>query len=158
MYALRDAYSGRTPTKPLKNAMDIFWVILKLVLDLKTCRNSSCHNGRLKFGSLVILQWWLEIYPTLREEDKPLECTQLPGETIMVPSGWWHCVLNIGDSIAVTQNYVNSVNLELVCLDMAPGYHHRGIARAGRLALEEILQRTSKGVRDCQGINGATHK
>lgn len=76
----------------------------------------------------------------------------------MVPSGWWHCVLNIGDSIAVTQNYVNSVNLELVCLDMAPGYHHRGIARAGRLALEETLQRTSKGVRDCQGINGATHE
>lgn len=133
-------------------------MIMKLVLDLKNCRNSSCHNGILKFGSLVISQWWLEIYPTLREEDKPLECTQLPGETIMVPSGWWHCVLNIGDSIAVTQNYVNSVNLELVCLDMAPGYHHRGIARAGRLALEETLQRTSKGVRDCQGINGATHE
>lgn len=83
------------------------------------------------------MQWWLEVYPTLREEDKPFECTQQPGETISVPSGWWHCVLNIDDSIAVTQNYVNAVNLELVCLDMAPGFYHRGIARAGHLAIQE---------------------
>lgn len=94
--------------------------------------------------SIGHLQWWLEVYPTLREEDKPFECTQLPGETISVPSGWWHCVLNIDDSIAVTQNYVNSVNLELVCLDMAPGFYHRGIARAGHLAIQERQYRGAK--------------
>ncbi|KAH9328894.1 hypothetical protein KI387_001002, partial [Taxus chinensis] len=82
-------------------------------------------------------QWWLDIYPLLAEEDKPMECTQLPGETIFVPSGWWHCVLNLETSIAVTQNFVNDTNLEFVCLDLAPGYRHKGVARAGRLALEE---------------------
>lgn len=82
-------------------------------------------------------QWWLDFYPLLADEDKPIECTQLPGETIYVPTGWWHCVLNLETTIAVTQNYVNSKNFEYVCLDMAPGYQHKGVCRAGLLALSE---------------------
>ena len=85
------------------------------------------------------LQWWLDVYPALKEEDKPLECIQNPGETIFVPSGWWHCVLNLETSVAVTQNFVNSTNFELVCIDLTPGYHHRGVARAGKLALHEYM-------------------
>lgn len=81
------------------------------------------------------LQWWLDFYPLLADEDKPIECTQLPGETIYVPSGWWHCVLNLETTIAVTQNFVNPCNFEFVCLDMAPGYRHKGVCRAGLLAL-----------------------
>lgn len=79
----------------------------------------------------------MDFYPLLADEDKPIECTQLPGETIYVPTGWWHCVLNLETTIAVTQNYVNSKNFEFVCLDMAPGYQHKGVCRAGLLALEE---------------------
>eukprot|EP00850_Spirogloea_muscicola_P003748 SM000015S01248 [mRNA] locus=s15:802563:808955:+ [translate_table: standard] len=92
--------------------------------------------GEVDFDGPTSLQWWLEVYPCLRPEDRPLECTQVPGEVIFVPSGWWHCVLNLEDSVAVTQNYVNEANLEAVCRDMAPGFRHRGVARAGRLAEE----------------------
>ncbi len=53
-------------------------------------------------------------------------------------------MLNIDPSIAVTQNFVNTTNLELVCLDMAPGFHHRGVARAGRLAIAESVMSTAK--------------
>jgi hypothetical protein len=83
------------------------------------------------------LQWWLDIYPNLAEHEKPLECTQLPGETIFVPSGWWHCVLNLEATVAVTQNFVNHSNFEYVCLDMAPGYCHKGVCRAGLLAVPD---------------------
>ncbi|XP_049349579.1 F-box protein At1g78280 [Solanum verrucosum] len=96
------------------------------------------EDGDVNIDSPSSLQWWLDFYPLLAEEDKPIECTQLPGETIFVPSGWWHCVLNLETTVAVTQNFVNSKNFEFVCLDMAPGYRHKGVCRAGLLALDDI--------------------
>ncbi|KAJ7965736.1 F-box protein family [Quillaja saponaria] len=95
------------------------------------------EDGDVNIETPSSLQWWLDFYPLLADEDKPIECTQLPGETIYVPSGWWHCVLNLETTIAVTQNFVNSNNFEFVCLDMAPGYRHKGICRAGLLAFDE---------------------
>lgn len=94
-------------------------------------------DGDVNIDTPTSLQWWLDFYPLLADEEKPIECTQLPGETIYVPSGWWHCVLNLETTVAVTQNFVNFKNFEYVCLDMAPGYRHKGLCRAGLLALEE---------------------
>ncbi|KAL2504282.1 F-box protein [Abeliophyllum distichum] len=95
------------------------------------------EDGDVNIEGPSSLQWWLDFYPLLPDADKPIECTQLPGETIYVPSGWWHCVLNLETTIAVTQNFVNLKNFEYVCLDMAPGYRHKGVCRAGVLALDE---------------------
>ncbi len=39
-----------------------------------------------------------------------IECTQNAGEIIWVPSRWWHQVLNVTETIAVTQNLCNSSN------------------------------------------------
>ncbi|KAL3733117.1 hypothetical protein ACJRO7_022611 [Eucalyptus globulus] len=93
-------------------------------------------DGDVNVQNPSSLQWWLDFYPLLANEDKPIECTQLPGETIFIPSGWWHCVLNLETTVAVTQNFVNSKNFEFVCLDMAPGYRHKGVSRAGLLAVD----------------------
>ncbi|OWM79976.1 hypothetical protein CDL15_Pgr006280 [Punica granatum] len=95
------------------------------------------EDGDVNVETPSSLQWWLDFYPLLADEDKPIECTQLPGETIFVPSGWWHCVLNLETTVAVTQNFVNPKNFEFVCLDMAPGYRHKGVCRAGLLALDD---------------------
>lgn len=53
--------------------------------------------------------WFREHYP--REMAKPChEIIQYPGETIYVPAGWPHAVLNIGDGInvAITHNYATN--------------------------------------------------
>ncbi|XP_077249906.1 transferases, transferring glycosyl groups isoform X2 [Tasmannia lanceolata] len=95
------------------------------------------EDGDVNIETPSSLQWWLDVYPLLADHDKPLEFTQLPGETVFVPSGWWHCVLNLEVTLAVTQNFVNTSNFEFVCLDMAPGHHHKGVCRAGLLAIHE---------------------
>lgn len=69
-------------------------------------------------SGLTSLRWYLEIYPTLSEMEKPLEMIQNPGEVIYVPSGWWHMVLNIEATLAVTQNFVDSNNLSSFCHDL----------------------------------------
>jgi hypothetical protein len=67
--------------------------------------------------SMSSLKWFLTIYPQLSEIERPIEIIQYPGDTIIVPSGWWHCVLNLDNvNIAVTQNWTSSVTF-IECLE-----------------------------------------
>ena len=47
--------------------------------------------------------WWVQ------DADQVLQCIQRPGETMFIPAGYWHTVLNIKPSVAVTENFAPRV-------------------------------------------------
>jgi len=64
------------------------------------------------------IMYMKEIFPKLKEKYgnylKEMWFIQRPGELVFVPGGWWHVVVNIDDTIAITQNYCSFVNFEKV--------------------------------------------
>lgn len=59
-----------------------------------------------------IIEWFMNFYGARKNwKKKPIECICKAGEVIFVPNGWWHLVINLEESIAITQNYVSRRNL-----------------------------------------------
>lgn len=59
-----------------------------------------------------IMEWFMNFYDACKNwERRPVECICKAGEVVFVPNGWWHLVINLEDSIAITQNYVSRRNL-----------------------------------------------
>ncbi|CAD8159252.1 unnamed protein product [Paramecium octaurelia] len=67
----------------INNPIDYFSIIVPLV-------KKHCDSQNIKYYDFI----------------------QSEHETVYVPNGWWHAVLNIEDCVAVTQNYVCDQNLE----------------------------------------------
>lgn len=69
----------------------------------------------------TLSEWYIHYYKQVKsicKESQNMVAHKRPvvgvcraGEVIFVPSGWWHCVMNISESIAITQNFVDDYNL-----------------------------------------------
>ena len=64
------------------------------------------------------INYYADIVPRLIEEQgetfKVWDFIQEPMETIFLPGGWWHAVLNLEDSVAITQNFASPANFDRV--------------------------------------------
>lgn len=57
---------------------------------------------------ISVAEWFLGGFykQTLAERDDFLQAITYPGETMYVPAGWWHLVVNLEESLAMTGNFV----------------------------------------------------
>jgi histone arginine demethylase JMJD6 len=84
------------------------------------------------------VNYFVDHLPRLKAANPDLDMTlflQRPGETVFVPGGWWHAVLNLEDSIAITQNYCSSANFGRVWIRTKKG--RKKMAVKWRRLLEE---------------------
>ncbi len=62
----------------------------------------------------TLKEWYKKFYKECVQLGA-LEATVHAGDVVFVPPGWWHAVLNLGDfNVAITQNYVNWINIRQV--------------------------------------------
>ena len=63
---------------------------------------------------LSIAEWLLGFHAQARATPGCVEGICEAGEVLHVPSGWWHLVINLSPSIAITQNFVPEAHLARV--------------------------------------------
>ncbi|KAK9764902.1 hypothetical protein K7432_007208 [Basidiobolus ranarum] len=105
------------------------------------------------------VSWFTHVYPkfqqqstnipgkTLGDEHGMIEVIQRPGETMFVPGGWHHVVMNLDFTVAITQNFCSPTNLEAVWLNTRNSRH-----KLARKLLKELEQLGSTG-KTCQVKN-----
>ena len=90
---------------------------------------------------LEAFAWFGMVLPRLIQQGVPrIELIQEPGETIFVPGGWWHAVLNLTDTVAVTQNFCSSANFPAVWSDVSekrPGLAAHWISALDQESLQQ---------------------
>jgi hypothetical protein len=63
------------------------------------------------YDSPTSASWFREVLPLLPVDQRPIEFFQEVGDIIFIPSGWWHCVVNLTDTVAFTRNVINRANV-----------------------------------------------
>jgi hypothetical protein len=107
----------------------LFDLAVKIPAHCAFCCNISGYVGEW------LLTFWKYHLEARRDPDparRPLEVILHPGEVIFVPHGYWHMVVNLEESVALTHNYVSTSNLSDVLrflrdkVDQISGVRDRG--------------------------------
>ncbi|KAJ3092958.1 hypothetical protein HDU96_002568 [Phlyctochytrium bullatum] len=78
------------------------------------------EDGSEVTSPVSLAEWFLNHYHEIASSPvKPIECICRAGDLIFVPRGWWHAVMNLEETVAITQNFVSRENLSHVLRFMA---------------------------------------
>eukprot|EP00118_Oscarella_pearsei_P018224 m.185902 g.185902 ORF g.185902 m.185902 type:complete len:83 (+) comp39338_c0_seq2:1294-1542(+) len=59
--------------------------------------------GLSRYSKVHPLHWYSNVYE--KEKQSLVECTQLPGDLLFVPSRWTHSVLNIDEVVGIAVEF-----------------------------------------------------
>ncbi|TDH70224.1 hypothetical protein CCR75_003976 [Bremia lactucae] len=87
------------------------------------------------------VNYFMDLLPRIKQANssKSLQCIefmQYPGETVFIPGGWWHAVLNVEDTVAVTQNFCSSQNFPAVWRKTRKGRKRMAVKWLRKLELQ----------------------
>ncbi|KAI8517102.1 hypothetical protein Bbelb_056830 [Branchiostoma belcheri] len=99
-----------------------------------------------------VIDWFTDVYPKLNDKKKPMECVLEAGEILYLPEGYYHSVLNIGETVSIKMTRKDaSTNLGRWFFEgnrnadrlVDPEYKHKEQAREGQVhvfkKLHELL-------------------
>ena len=87
------------------------------------------------------LRWFSERLPQLLESGVPvIQLLQRPGETVWVPASWYHIVLNMDVTVAVTENFTAPCDAPLVWTHLRDRVLDETDRAAGEL-MDEMMPR-----------------
>jgi len=86
------------------------------------------------YAKMPAAYWWQDVVTNMKPNLGMIECIQNPGETIFVPAGWWHTVLNLDFTIAITENLLIPETLPRVWPEL----------KASWTAFTDFLEETEK--------------
>ena len=98
--------------------------------------------------------WFLDVLPRVRAAAAEgrctlIECLQRPGDTVYVPAGWYHIVMNLELSIAISQNFHAAAALPNLWPRLSATHHVyslvlRDVLKEKRPEVEATLPRDSQ--------------
>jgi hypothetical protein len=85
------------------------WILFPPDIDEQELKSATSLNSESKEKAVDFCAagWVVHILSNLPVDvySRRVQFVQQPGETIFVPEGWWHAVLNLETTLAVTQNF-----------------------------------------------------